>query len=125
MFILGLSPNSRVVRLTRLHSSAGRPLAVERTCYSSEFQTDLLRVRPQTCTTLGEAKFEPVRAIQRIFACNIEDPDASMLGVTTGAVGLLTKTVAYLATGRAVEFTRSIYRGDADCFVTELAVRDT
>jgi GntR family transcriptional regulator len=122
MMTLGLSGDSRVARLTCLRSSAGRPFAIERTCISSEFLPDALSVTSSIYRTLADANIKPVRAIQRIFACNIEDPDASMLGVTIGAAGLLTKRVAYLASGRAIEFTRSLFRGDADCFVTEVAI---
>lgn len=122
MMTLGLSGGSRVARLTRLQRSAGRPLAIECTCISSEFLPDALSVRSSIYETLADANFGPVRAMQRISACNLEDPDASMLDVTIGAAGLLTKRVAYLATGRAIAFTCSVFRGDADCFVTELAV---
>lgn len=122
MITLGLSGDSDVARLTCLRSSAGRPLAIERTCISSEFLPDALDVTCSINKALGDANFTPVRAIQRIFACNIDNPDASMLGVTIGAAGLLTKCVAYLATGRAIAYTRSLFRGDADCFVTDLAI---
>jgi GntR family transcriptional regulator len=122
MMTLGLSGDSRVARLTRLRSLAGRPLAIERTCISSEFLPDALCVTSSIYKTLADANFRPARAIQRISACNIADPDASMLGVTIGAAGLLTKRVAYLASGRPIEFTRSLFRGDADCFVTELTL---
>ncbi|CDM60358.1 MULTISPECIES: GntR family transcriptional regulator [Rhizobium] len=120
MMTLGLSGDSRVTRLTRLRSSAGRPLAIERICISSEFLPDSLSVTSSTDKTPVDADFRPVRAIERIFACNIEDPDANMLGGTIGTAGLLTKRVAYLASGRAIEFTRCLFRGDADGFVTEL-----
>ncbi|WEZ86208.1 GntR family transcriptional regulator (plasmid) [Rhizobium sp. 32-5/1] len=122
MITLGLSGDSRVARLTRLSRSEGRPLAIERTCISSEFLPYAPDVTCSIYKSLGDANFTPVRAIQRIFACNIDDPDASMLGVTIGAAGLLTKCVAYLASGRAIAFTRALLRGDADCFVTELAI---
>ncbi|MBX4925697.1 MULTISPECIES: GntR family transcriptional regulator [Rhizobium] len=122
MMTLGLSGGSRVARLTRLQRSAGRPIAIECTCISSEFLPDALSIRSSIYKTLTDANFRPIRAMQRISACNIEDPDACMLGVTIGAAGLLTKRVAYLASGRAVAFTRSVFRGDADCFVTELAI---
>ncbi|WP_027681762.1 GntR family transcriptional regulator [Rhizobium leguminosarum] len=120
MMTLGLSSDSRVVRITRLRSSAGQPLAIERTCISSEFLPDARTVTSSIYHTLANANFRPVRAIQRTFAFNIEDPDATTLGVTIGAAGLLTKRVAYLASGRAIEFTRSLSRGDAEGFVSEL-----
>lgn len=66
-----------------------------------------------------------MRAVQRISACNIKEPDAAMLGVAVGAAGLSIERVSYLASGRVVEFTRSLYRGDAYDFVAELTIRKT
>ncbi|MBY5503488.1 GntR family transcriptional regulator [Rhizobium leguminosarum] len=120
MMTLGLSSDSHVVRITCLRSSVGQPLAIERTCISSEFLPHARSVTSSICNTLADANFRPVRAIQRTFASNIEDPDASLLGVAIGTAGLLTKRVAYLASGRAIEFTRSLFRGDAEGFVSEL-----
>ncbi|MBY3531182.1 GntR family transcriptional regulator [Rhizobium laguerreae] len=120
MMTLGLSSDSRVVRITHLRSSAGQPIAIERICISSEFLPDARTVTCSICNTLADANFRPVRAIQRTFALNIEDPDATTLGVAVGTAGLLTKRVAYLASGRAIEFTRSLFRGNAEGFVSEL-----
>ncbi|GLR58161.1 hypothetical protein GCM10007919_28860 [Rhizobium indigoferae] len=117
---LGLSSDSHVVRITCLRSSVGQPLAIERTCISSEFLPHARTVTSSICNTLADANFRPVRAIQRTFASNIEDPDAFLLGVAIGTAGLLTKRVAYLASGRAIEFTRSLFRGDAGGFVSKL-----
>lgn len=103
-----------------LAGSAGQPLAIERICISSEFLPDTRTVTSSICNTLADASFRPVRAIQRTFALNIEDPDATTLGVAIGTAGLLTKRVAYLASGRAIEFSRSLFRGDAEGFVSEL-----
>ena len=61
-----------------------------------------------------------MRAVQRISAYNMKDPDASMLGVPPGAAGLSIERISYLASGKVVEFTRSVYRGDAYDFVAEL-----
>jgi GntR family transcriptional regulator len=120
MMTLGLSSDSRVVRITHLRSSAGQPLAIERICISSEFLPAARTVTSSTCNTLADANFRPIRAIERTFALNIEDPDATTLGVAIGTAGLLTKRVAYLASGRAIEFSRSLFRGDAEGFVSEL-----
>jgi GntR family transcriptional regulator len=124
MVTLGLSSDSRVVRITPLQCSAGPPLAIERICLSSEFLPDARTGTSSICNTLADANFRPVRAIQRTFALNIEDPDATLLGVAIGTAGLLTKRVAYLASGRAIEFNRSLFRGDAEGFVSELTFLD-
>jgi GntR family transcriptional regulator len=64
----------------------------------------------------------PVRAIQKISATNIKEPDATMLGVSVGAAGLAIERLGYLQSGRVVELTRSLYRGDAYDFVAELSL---
>ena len=41
------------------------------------------------------------------------------------AAGLSIERVSYLASGRVVELTRSLYRGDAYDFVAELSLGDS
>jgi GntR family transcriptional regulator len=43
-----------------------------------------------------------------------------LLDVQPGVAGLHIERISYLASGKVVEFTRSIYRGDAYDFVAEL-----
>ena len=62
----------------------------------------------------------PVRAVQRISAANLGEADARLLDVPAGSAGLNIERISYLATGKVIEFTRSIYRGDAYDFVAEL-----
>ncbi len=45
---------------------------------------------------------------------------AELMRVTEKAAGLLIERRGFLKDGRAVEFTRSFYRGDAYDFVAEL-----
>ena len=65
-----------------------------------------------------------MRALQRISAINLDDEDAVLLGVEPGAAGLRIARTSYLPNRRVVEFTRSIYRGDAYDFVAELRLAD-
>ena len=58
--------------------------------------------------------------MQRIRATNIGEIDAALLQVPVGSAGLQIERLSYLTTGRVVEFTRSIYRGDAYDFIAEL-----
>ena len=51
--------------------------------------------------------------------------DAARLAVPIGSAGLAIERVSYLASGRAVEFTRSLYRGDAYDFVAELTIGES
>ena len=43
-----------------------------------------------------------------------------LLNVQPGAAGLKIERIGYLPDGRVVEFTRSLYRGDAYDFAVEL-----
>jgi GntR family transcriptional regulator len=69
---------------------------------------------------LQQGGYRPVRAVQRITAANLTDRDAQLLGVAAGTAGLKIERIGYLASGRVVEFTRSLYRGDAYDFAVEL-----
>jgi GntR family transcriptional regulator len=48
-----------------------------------------------------------------------------MLGVPVGSASLSIERISYLASGRVVEFTRSLYRGDAYDFVAELTLPES
>jgi GntR family transcriptional regulator len=70
---------------------------------------------------LDQTGHRPVRAVQRIAAVNLGEEDARLLGVVTGSASLSIERISYLSSGRAIELTRSIYRGDAYDFVAELS----
>ncbi|MDX3925106.1 MAG: GntR family transcriptional regulator [Shinella sp.] len=124
MMILGLPADALVARLGRLRIANDMPLAIERACLSTEFLPDPTAISGSLYAELDRQGSRPVRAVQRISACNIKDPDAGMLGVPAGAAGLSIERVSYLRSGRVVEFTRSLYRGDAYDFVAELTLSE-
>ncbi|KSV80876.1 GntR family transcriptional regulator [Sinorhizobium sp. Sb3] len=125
MMALGLPADALVARLGRLRIADDMPLAIERASISAEFLPDPQAVTSSLYSALDKTRSRPVRAVQRISACNIKDPDASMLGVAVGSAGLSIERVSYLASGRVVEFTRSLYRGDAYDFVAELTLSES
>ena len=125
MMALGLPADALVARLGRLRIADEMPLAIERASISAEFLPDPQAVTSSLYSALDKTRSRPVRAVQRISACNIKDPDASMLGVAVGSAGLSIERVSYLASGRVVEFTRSLYRGDAYDFVAELTLSES
>lgn len=122
MMKLGLSSETRVARLGRLRMVGDIPLAIERASLSSEFLPDPDAVQGSLYAELGRTGFRPVRAVQRIAACNIKTSDARILGVQEGDAGLSIERLSYLASGRVAEFTKSLYRGDAYDFVAELTI---
>lgn len=124
MMALGLGADDRVARLERVRRSDGVPLAIERASLPVALLPDPAAVETSLYAVLDQRGLRPVRAVQRISAANLGPRDAEVLGVTPGAAGLRIERVSYLPSGRVVEFTRSIYRGDAYDFAVELKLTD-
>lgn len=117
---LGLGAGDRVARLERVRCSDGVPLAIERASIPPSVLPDPEVVTGSLYAVLQQGGNRPVRAVQRITAANLGERDAALLGVATGTAGLKIERIGYLANGRVVEFTRSLYRGDAYDFAVEL-----
>lgn len=117
---LGLGAGDRVARLERVRRSDGVPLAIERASLPTSVLPDPEAVEVSLYALLEKTGLRPVRAVQRISAANLGPRDAELLGVAPGAAGLRIERIGYLANGRVVEFTRSLYRGDAYDFAVEL-----
>ncbi len=117
---LGLGGDERVARLERVRRSDGVPLAIERASIPASVLPAPEAVEGSLYLALERLGSRPVRAVQRISAANLGPRDAELLGVTPGVAGLKIERIGYLASGRVVEFTRSLYRGDAYDFAVEL-----
>ena len=121
---LGLSSTDNVARVARLRISGDTPLAIERASLSSRILPDPEAVGASLYAHLDRSGNRPVRAIQRIRAVSLGETDAELLEVAPGVASLHIERTSYLASGRVVEFTRSIYRGDTYDFVAELRLGD-
>ena len=119
---LGLAPGDEVVRIDRLRIAGERPLAIERASISSQMLPDPEEVDTSLYAALDKYGFRPVRALQRISATNLGAEDAQLLDLEPGNAGLRIERISYLESGRVVEFTRSLYRGDAYDFIAELTI---
>ena len=117
---LGLGAGDRVARLERVRVSDGVPLAIERASLPASVLPEPERVETSLYAVLQAGGNRPIRAVQRISAANLGPKDAELLGVTPGVAGLRIERIGYLPSGRVVEFTRSLYRGDAYDFAVEL-----
>jgi GntR family transcriptional regulator len=122
--VLALSPGESVARVERLRRADERPMAIERASLPIDILPNPLQVETSLYKVLEASGNRPVRALQRISAINLDDEDAVLLGVEPGAAGLRIARTSYLPNRRVVEFTRSIYRGDAYDFVAELRLAD-
>lgn len=120
MMALGLSSTDMVARVSRLRIADDTPLAIERAALSAAVLPDPEAIGASLYATLERTGSRPVRAVQRISATNLGEVDAGLLQVPAGAAGLNIERISYLASGKVVEFTRSIYRGDTYDFVAEL-----
>lgn len=117
---LALSQDASVSRIARLRMADNKPMAIERASLSTDILPNPLAVETSLYEVLGQAGLRPVRALQKISAINLEEKNADLLQVEPGKAGLRIERTSYLADGRTVEFTQSIYRGDAYNFVAEL-----
>jgi GntR family transcriptional regulator len=122
MVMLGLPAGGLVARLGRLRIADENPLAIERASISAEFLSNPESVGHSLYAALEARGVRPVRAIQRISARTVKDPEADLLGVAAGSAGLAIERISYLPSGKVVELTRSLYRGDAYDFVAELTL---
>jgi GntR family transcriptional regulator len=118
-----ISPGSPVIRLRRLRYGGDRALALERTVVPQNVLPDADLVQDSLYATLESRGSRPTRALQRIRAVAIDREAAGLMDVEPQTPGLELERRAFLPDGRAVEFTRSIYRGDAYDFVAELEAK--
>ena len=117
---LSLTADASVARISRLRQADGQAMALERASLPLDILPNPTLVSSSLYEVLDQAGNRPEQARQKISAINLEEKDAKLLNVATGAAGLKIERVSYLASGRAIEFTRSIYRGDTYDFVAEL-----
>ncbi|OYV35438.1 MAG: phage tail protein [Rhodospirillales bacterium 20-64-7] len=122
---LGLTSGQSVARVWRLRLGNQEPLAIERASLRVEALPDPGVVGTSLYKALEATGMRPVRAIQRISAGLLGKADAALLGVAAGSASLNIARSSYLASGKIVEFTRSIYRADAYDFVAELRLTGT
>jgi GntR family transcriptional regulator len=120
MMVLGLSSDGMVARVARLRIANDTPLAIERASLSAGILPDPAAIGSSLYAALEADGNRPVRAVQRISAANLGEADARLLDVAPASASLRIERISYLASGKVIEFTRSIYRGDAYDFVAEL-----
>lgn len=117
---LHLSPGARVVRLRRLRFAGDKPLALEDTVVPQSILHDPRAVKLSLYTALERIGCRPTRALQRLRAVALDAVQAKLLHLSAGDPALAIERRAFLDDGRVVEYTSSLYRGDAYDFVAEL-----
>lgn len=117
---LSLSPGSTVLRFQRIRYADDVAMALEDSAIVGDALPSIEAVDQSLYAALEATGYRPVRALQRLRAVLADADQATLLGIDASAPGLLIERRGFLADGRAVEFTRSFYRGDSYDFVAEL-----
>ncbi len=117
---LGLSPGSRIYRLNRVRYADNSTMALEYAVIPAFCIDDIESIQNSLYDALSIKGFRPMRALQRMRAISFDANNAALLGVKPGEAGLFIERRGFLADGRAVEFTKCYYRGDAYDVVAEL-----
>ncbi|WP_431300677.1 GntR family transcriptional regulator [Tabrizicola sp. BL-A-41-H6] len=117
---LGLSTSDPVVRLVRIRTADGRPLAIERATIPQAILPSGDLVDTSLYAALRSLGAGPVRGAQRIRAGLMSPVEAELLEAEPGAALLIIERRCYLADGRAVEFTETRYNGKLYDFLTDL-----
>jgi len=117
---LALSPDSKVVQISRVRTADDEPLAIERAVVPAALLPSPDQIGDSLYAALARLGNRPVRGLQRLQASLATAQEAELLSVPVGAAILRIERRTFLANGTPVEFTRSAYRGDRYDFVTEV-----
>lgn len=117
---LEIAVGTPVYRVERLRTAAAEPIAHEIAHVVGPLPdlAEQLALRGSLYQTLAEAFGIEIASVEDIIETALADPvEASLLGVDTGLPMLLVHRTGRNAEGRAVEWTRSVFRGDRFRFV--------
>ena len=117
---LGLSASDLVVRLVRIRTADGRPLAIERAAIPQAILPSGDVVDASLYAAMRALGVAPVRGAQRIRAGVMSAVEAELLEAEPGMPLLIIERRCFLADGRAVEFTETRYNGALYDFLTDL-----
>lgn len=117
---LGVAPSGAVVRLARVRTADGEPLAIETAVVPTGFLPSADLVDQSLYAALAARGVRPATGVQRLHAALATGEEARHLRIPEGAAVLRIERRAFLADGRPVEFTTSTYRGDRYDFVATL-----
>lgn len=117
---LGIAPGTPVVRLKRIRTANGEPMAVETAVASTRDLPSPDLVDDSFYAALRSRGLVAVRALQRLRAGLAGIQEAKWLDLPRPSAILQIERRAFLADGRVLEVTFSSYRADLYDFVVEL-----
>lgn len=113
--------NSFILRLHRIRTAGGAPIALERAAVPGAVLSDPALVQQSLYEALERAGAAPVRAVQRMRARAATADDAAHLRCPPGAPLLVMERRCFDGRERIVEFTETRYLGEAYDFITEIS----
>lgn len=120
MMALGLSAETQVVRMRRIRTADGKPLALETSTVPTRYLPSVELVKDSLYEALDKRGALPQRAIQRMRSRLASPTDAEHLQCEVGSPLLVMERRCFLTDGQIVELTESRYQGDVYDFVLEL-----
>ena len=120
MMALGIPASEQVVRMRRIRTADGSPIAIETSTVPARFLRSPDLVGNSLYETLETLGAMPQRAIQRMRSRPASQRDGDLLEVEPGAPLLIMERRCFLADEQIVEFSETRYRGDVYDFVLEL-----
>ena len=117
---LEIAPGTSTMRVRRVRSADGRPLALEDSWLPAARFPGLLErdLAGSLYAVMRDAYgLEPTEAVERLEPVVARAHEAKLLGVPEGAPLMLVERLARTAGGVAVEFARDRHRGDRSRFV--------
>jgi GntR family transcriptional regulator len=109
-----VSPGAPIVRLRRLRTADGEPLALETACVAAERAPGLLDedLSGSLHELLAERGLVSERATQRLRATVLREDEAALLAVPVHSPAMHVSRIGVDRRGVPVESTETIYRGD-------------
>lgn len=120
MMALGIAADAYVIRMKRIRTADGLPLALETSTVPTRFLPSPDLVGESLYEALEKLGAMPQRAIQRLRSRPASASDAEHLKCDIGAPLLVMERRCFLADEQIVEFSESRYKGDVYDFVFEL-----
>lgn len=117
---LNLALSDRVIRIERVRTANGAPIAIERATVRAELLGGELAFGESLYAALRQRGVTPARALQRLRAEVVRGADARLLELADGDAVLATERRSFSADGRPIEITRALYRGDRYDYLVEL-----
>lgn len=118
--MLGLAPQARVGRLTRVRLADNKPMAFEIAALPAVLLPADWHQRHSLYAMLAEQGQRPLQALQTMTAINADAQTARHLQIEVGDALLYIERQSFNQHGQTIEFTRSYYRGDRYDFVTQI-----